>query len=128
MLGGHLLKAWSSTQGGIALSSAEAEYYAMVEVATRSFGITNLAAEMGMTFKIVLHTDSSGAKSMASRRWAGRVRHIETKWLWLQAAVARGLIKLKKVAGTENPADLMTKFLAIDLVRKHLKYCGCRFL
>ena len=128
MLGGHLLKAWSSTQGGVALSSAELEYYAMVDAATRSFGIKNLAAEMGLNLKVVLHTDSSGAKSMASRRGAGRVRHIETKWLWLQAAVARGLIKLEKVAGTENPADLMTKFLAMDLIRKHLEYCGCRFL
>ena len=81
MLGGHLLKAWSSTQGGVALSSAEAEYYAMVDAATRSYGIKNLAAEMGLNLKVVLHTDSSGAKSMASRRGAEKVRHIETKWL-----------------------------------------------
>jgi hypothetical protein len=128
MLGGHLLKAWSSTQGGIALSSAEAEYYAMVDAATRGFGIKSLAAELGLKINVVLHTDSSGAKSMASRRGAGRVRHIETKWLWLQAAVANGLIKLEKVAGTVNPADLMTKFLAMELIRRHLGFCGCGFL
>ena len=120
MLGGHLLKAWSSTQGGVALSSAEAEYYAMVDAATRSFGIKNLAAEMGLNLKVVLHTDSSGAKSMASRRGAGRVRHIETKWLWLQAAVAEGLIKLEKVAGEDNPADLLTKYLSRDVILRHL--------
>ena len=102
MLGGHLLKAWSTTQGGIALSSAEAEYYAMVDAATRGFGIKSLAAELGLKMNVVLHADSSGAKSMASRRGAGRVRHIETKWLWLQAAVANGLLKLEKVAGTET--------------------------
>ena len=110
------------------MSSAEAEYYAMVDAATRSVGIKNLVAEMGLNLKVVLRTDSSGAKSMASRRGAGRVRHIETKWLWLQAAVAEGLIKPEKVAGTVNPADLMTKFLAIELIRRHLTLCGCRFL
>ena len=31
MMGGHCLKTWSSTQGAVALSSAEAEFYAMVD-------------------------------------------------------------------------------------------------
>lgn len=61
--------------GGIALSSAEAEYYAMVEAATRAMGLRTLAKELGVNCEIVLHTDSSGAKSMASRRGVMKVRH-----------------------------------------------------
>ena len=71
MIGGHCIKAWSHTQGPIALSSAEAEYYAMVEGAARAKGLQTLAKEiglLGMDGPITLNTDSSAAKSFASRR------------------------------------------------------------
>ena len=100
----------------MALSSVEAEYYAMVDAATRGVGFRDLAGELGLQLELKLHTDSSGAKSMASRRGAGRVRHIEAKALWLQGAVLDGTIKLFKVAGTDNPADLMTKYLHVDKI------------
>ena len=38
MLGGHLTKTWSASQGAFALSSAEAELYGMVEAVTRAKG------------------------------------------------------------------------------------------
>eukprot|EP00973_Karenia_brevis_P054867 7628198-Karenia_brevis.AAC.1 len=36
MIGDHTIKTWSATQGACALSSAEAELYAMVEGVTRA--------------------------------------------------------------------------------------------
>eukprot|EP00973_Karenia_brevis_P085609 11876394-Karenia_brevis.AAC.1 len=39
MLGSHCSKTWSSTQGAYALTSAEAELYAMIEGATRAKGL-----------------------------------------------------------------------------------------
>ena len=42
-LGGHVLKAWSSTQGVISLSSGEAEYYAMLKCGSIGFGLLSLA-------------------------------------------------------------------------------------
>ena len=48
MVGKHCLKAWCSTQGALALSSAEAEYYAMVEGVLRARGIQNVGKEIGM--------------------------------------------------------------------------------
>ena len=116
--------AWSSTRGGVALSSTEAEYYSMVSGATRGIGLQDLAEELGMQAKINLHTDSSGAKAMASRRGSGRVRHIEAKVLWLQAEVLKGRIKLLKVDGVVNPADLMTKYLHEDRIGELLKLMG----
>ena len=60
---------------------------------------------------IVVKTDSEAAKSFVSRRGLGRMRHIEVRELWLQEEVRKGTVVVKKVAGSENPADLMTKFL-----------------
>ena len=106
------------------MSSCEAEYYAVVEGATRALGMQTAAKELGIgadDLVIQAATDSSGAKSFASRRGSGRVRHIETKWLWLQHAVATGRFRMKKVAGVDNPADVLTKFLTHSDMKEKLK-------
>ena len=46
-LGKHTIKTSSATQGAYALSSAEAELYAMIEGVTRAEGFVNLAVELG---------------------------------------------------------------------------------
>ena len=47
MLGGHPIRTWSATQHAYALSSAEAELYAMVEGVTRAKGLCSLANDLG---------------------------------------------------------------------------------
>ena len=82
MLGIHCIKTWSSTQGAIALSSAEAEFYAMVEAVTRAKGLRTLAMELGFSdLSNVVHlgTDSSAAKSFVCRRGLGKMRHLEIR-------------------------------------------------
>ncbi len=87
MLGKHCIKSWSSTQGAVALSSAEAEFYAMIEAVIRGKGI--LMQEIGFvaTERIQLFTDSSAAKSFVSRTGLGRMKHLEIRDLWLQGEV-----------------------------------------
>ena len=87
MRGPRCLKTWSATEGPIALSSAEAEYYAMVDNTLKARGIKPMGEEIGifgMSGPVVLHTDSSSAKSFASRRGLGKTRHIQTRCLWLR--------------------------------------------
>ena len=47
MVGKHCVKTRSSTQGAIALSSAEAEFYAMIEAVIRAKGVVNTMIELG---------------------------------------------------------------------------------
>ena len=127
MLGNHCIKTWSSTQGAYALSSAEAELYAMVEGVTRSKGILNLVKELGFTNignTVYLGTDSSAAKSFVSRRGLGRMRHLDIRDLWLQKEVAEGKVVVSKVVGNSNPADLMTKVLNKADIEERLKGMG----
>ena len=49
MHGGHLLKAFSRTQQTIALSSGEAELYAMVGAASEGLGATAMARDFGQS-------------------------------------------------------------------------------
>ena len=127
MRGPHCIRSWSVTQGPIALSSAEAEYYAMVDGVIKAMGVQTMCEEVGvngMSGPIVLHTDSSSAKSFASRRGLGRARHVQTRCLWLQKAVSDSLVLVRKVAGTANPADILTKFLAADSVERTARLMG----
>ena len=124
VLGGHCIKTWSATQQAIALSSAEAELYAMVEAVTRAKGLCSFAREIGfvgLDNVIWLGTDSSAAQSFVSRRGLGRMRHLDIRDMWLQKEVLEGNVVVAKVAGTKNPADLMTKTLAISDIAARLK-------
>jgi hypothetical protein len=128
LVGSHCLKTWSSTQAPIALSSAEAEYYAMVEAATRCLGLRSMLSELGIGVvgAIELHSDSSAARSFASRKGVGRMRHLEVRHLWLQAEVGGQRVLLKRIAGEANPADLLTKYLGLKDVLKHLNFMNIR--
>ena len=96
--GKHTLKTWATTQPTVALSSAEAEYYALVDGAARGLAIKNTVNELGAKMQtpimtnVMLGTDSSSAKSFASRRGLGKMRHMEVKMLWLQNAVKDGQV------------------------------------
>ena len=126
-LGPHTLKTWSSTQSSPALSSCEAEYYALVDGATRALGLQAAAKELGVAVEDVIVetvTDSSAAKSYASRRGAGRIRHIEVRHLWLQQAVAEGRFRVAKIAGEHNPADVLTKYKSLGDAKRLLASCN----
>ena len=125
MIGCHLLKAWSSTQGVIALSSAEAEYYAMLKGASLAGGLQAMADDLGMFMGINLHTDSSAAKGIVARKGLGKTRHISVVYLWLQDKAAKDEIRVKKIPGAENPSDLMTKYLSEAVMEKHRQRMLC---
>ena len=81
----------------------------MVKGAAEGMGVKAMAEDLGWRMEVEVLTDSSAAKSIASRRGLGKVRHMEVRWLWLQAMVKDGRIRLKKVWGPENVADILTK-------------------
>ena len=109
MLGSHLLRAWSSTQAIIALSSGEAEYYALLKGASAGSGLQAIMDDVGVFLPMCLCTDSAAAKGIVQRRGLGKTRHISVIYLWLQHKVSQGEIQIKKVPGLSNPADLITK-------------------
>ncbi len=128
MLGRHLLKSWSSTQTSIALSSGEAEFYGVVKAGGVSLGFQSLLADVGITIPVRVWTDSSATLGICGRQGLGRLRHIDTRCLWIQQRVRDGTIQLYKVRGEENPADLFTKHLVCrDRILSLLQLFGCAY-
>ena len=68
-------------------------------------------------------TDSVAAKGVASRRGTGRIRHLETGSLWVQAALQAGRFTLVKVPGTDNIADIGTKCVDRETLGRLLASC-----
>ena len=54
----------------------------------------------------------------------GKVRHLDTQSLWIQDAVRERRVRLEKVLGTENPADMFTKHIDGTLREKLMKKIG----
>ena len=124
--GKHCFKAWSSTQATVALSSAEAELYALTKGAAQGLGLMTLLADFGVAVEVTVHTDASAAIGIVRRAGLGKLRHLNVRYLWLQDQVKNEVLGLEKVAGADNPADLGTKHLNSDTMKKHLVRLGVR--
>ena len=123
MRGSHTLKTWSSTQGIIALSSEEAEYYGTTKAGVVALGFTQLCKVFNMEQKFVIHMDSTAAKGICHRTGTGKLKHMDIQYLWIQQHIKMKSFSIKKVWGKENPADLMTKYLdkaTIDMMVEKL--------
>ena len=112
MLGGHMIKSWSSTQPGVMLSSGEAELCGVIRGSGMGLGFQSLMADLGHALPLRVWTDSSAAIGICTRQGLGKMRHIDTHLLWVQQAVRSGRVDLRKVLGEENPADIFTKHLS----------------
>ena len=120
MRGGHYIKSWSATQKTIALSSGEAELTALVKCSCESIGMTQLAYDWGLEFEVSVMVDSSAAIGVVNRRGAGKLRHVRVGQLWVQEKAMSGEIRYKKVKGTMNPADILTKALPSTTLNMYL--------
>jgi hypothetical protein len=126
-VGSHVLKTYSRQQKTVALSSAEAELHAMVAASAEALGIVSLMKDMGVDAMGEVYADSSAALGIAQRQGMGKVRHIWTQALWVQEVRATGRLSYKKVLGTRNPSDILTKHVASTLLAQHLLTVGAEF-
>ena len=121
MIGAHWLKSWSMSQSLIALSSAESELHAYIKATIEGLGVKSMAKDLGSNVDVRAIADVSAALGIIARRHVGNVRHLNTSHLWIQEVSVNKRAVLEKVAGTNNPADLMTKELGhADIVKRRV--------
>ena len=123
-IGDHVIKTYSRQQKVVALSSAEAELYAMVAASAESLAIMSYARDLGKTLAGEVYTDSAAALGISQRAGIGKVRHLRTQGLWVQEVRVSGRLQYRKVLGTLNPSDVLTKHVPGDLLEKHVEAMG----
>ena len=76
---------------------------------------------------MVLEMDSTAAIGIGNRIGVGSLRHLECKTLWIQDLVQKKQLKIAKIPGRINTADLGTKPLAAAEMHTFLARCGISF-
>ena len=109
------------------MSSAEAELYAIIKTASETLGILSILQDWCMTMNAELMPDASAALGIIGRTGLGKLRHIDTSYLWLQQESIKKKLKMNKVPGTENPADMNTKGLSGDEIAKYVKMISMNY-
>jgi hypothetical protein len=95
----------------VAKSTAEAEYVAASGCASEIIWFRNIFQEIDRTLNPTnLHVDNQAAMQMTENE----IHHSRTKSIaipvhHIRNHVETGNIKLVRIAGTENPADILTK-------------------
>ena len=119
----------SRTQATVALSSGEAELYAIGLGVQEALFVKSILLEAGLakTINLTCYTDSTAGKSMATRYGLGKkTKHIELRYLYMQDLVSTGILKLAKVDTNLNCSDLLTKYLNAEVTSRHTDSLGIR--
>ena len=109
LLGRAKLRSFCRGQSLIALSSGEAEFYGLVSAASESLGEQSILKDWGVHVHIRILMDATAGAAIGSRRGMGRVKHLNTIFLWVQDYVTSGRITIEKVHTSLNFADVLTK-------------------
>uniref|UniRef100_A0AAV1TDT7 Polyprotein n=1 Tax=Peronospora matthiolae TaxID=2874970 RepID=A0AAV1TDT7_9STRA len=110
---------WTSKkQGGVSLSTVEAEFVAASEQARELLGIREMLNEIGkpLALPMVLHVDNQAAlKQLAGEASSLKAKHIVVRTKFVCDFARRGIIVSQYVRSEQQVADLLTK--ALDAVK-----------
>ena len=94
-VGQHTLATWSSTQKVVSLSSEESKY-------SEAIGLANTIRELGHEAQVRICTDAAAARGPALRSGSGAIKHMDTKYFWLQQKEKNQELRIEKIRGTVN--------------------------
>ena len=124
MIGAHCIVFWCRGQSVIALSSGEAEYYSLVTLMSELLGLKSICLDWNACFRLEVNVDATAAIGMVSRRGLGKIKHIDTVWLWAQEALEIHKVQLSKRPTADMLADLLTKFLDRTKIEQFVRLLG----
>lgn len=105
---------WSSKlQHCIALSTAESEYYAIVECAKECLWLQNILNELGINDKdMIINSDNQAAIYNCENNTINpKSKHIDIRYHKIRELIENNVIKIKYIKTTNNLADGFTKYL-----------------
>ena len=99
-------------QGTVALSSGESELYALGALSAELIFTQAILKEIGRSFLIHARADGSTARAVATKQGAShKMKHIHTRFLFIQDLVFWKLLTMSSVKTDVNPSDIGTEAL-----------------
>lgn len=120
-LGGTAVSWMSRLQKSVALSTTEAEYMAISEASKEMIWLKNFLEELGKKQgDNALYSDSQSAIHLAKNPvFHARTKHIQLRYHFIRELISDGTLSLKKILGSRNPADMLTKVVT----KEKLEFC-----
>ena len=112
----------SRTLATVALSSTEAETYAIGAGTSEALFLHQMLDEIGFFDKISLHlnTDSTGAEATCTRTGLSpKTKHMQLRYIWLQETFTTKQCSLHKVGTADNLGDVLTKYVASTVLNDY---------
>ncbi len=109
---GNTAISWvSQLQKIVTISTTEAEYVAVTEASKELIWLQGLLTELGFEQEMnVLHSDSQSVIHLAKNlAFHSTTKHIDLHYHFIRLLIEDGVLKLVKIAGSKNPADMLTK-------------------
>jgi len=119
----------SKGQKSVALSSTEAEYMAVSEVAMEILYVVGILKFLGLTiqYPIEVKVDNIGAVYLAKNATTGnRTKHIDTRYNFVREYIEDGILKVVFVRSEDNDADIFTKNLNGEVFQRHSDSIGLK--
>ena len=88
----------------------------------------SIAKDLGFDISVRIRSDTCAAICIARKRGLGQIRHLNVEDQWMQQKIRDRSLDLVKVLGAENPADILTIYVAADLLNKMLQKIGMVYL
>ena len=126
-MGRSVIHTYSKGQAVIALSSGEAEYYGLVSGISQTLGAVALGRDWGLGLRAHVWMDATAGIAIGSRRGLGKVKHIDTVFLWAQEVVNSKRVSVGKKDTTEMLADCLTKPVPWPTLERLLRAMGYEF-
>ena len=115
---------WKSKSGrSVTLSSTEAEYFALSELAKEIIFLKQLVEYMGIKIRypIIVRVDNVGAIYIANNYTTSqRTKHIDVRTHFVREFIEDGIIKIIFIKSEDNDADIFTKNTAEELFQRHI--------
>ena len=117
----------SRRQKNIALSSTEAEIYALTDAAKEATFLKGIMDEIhGWDKPIRVWEDNISAIdiAMTAEYNKGCTKHLDVRQLYIKEANAEGIVDLDWISSEDNVADILTKPLGPSIFNKHRRNMG----
>jgi len=122
MLAGGAIAWKSKKQVSVALSTTEAEYYALGIACQEAVWIRQLCQELLVMFDKAIHiySDNTSAVALSDNPvFHNRSKHIDIRWHFVRDLIRSKSIRTSHIPGARNGADFLTKALS------HFEHAKC---
>ena len=112
MLAGGPITWKSKKQKSVALSTTEAEYYAVGAACQEAIWIRQISQELLIPLDepTLILSDNTGAVSLSDNPvFHSRSKHIDIRWHYVRDLIQSKLVRTSHIPGTQNGADFFTK-------------------